>query len=180
MILSENESSKFYQLWFQLLTYVNYKYKILPNINLAFTSKGVDMDKILLIRNYLWDNDNILEEVYLNNPLNLNQEDLEILISWRKRVIGRLVILKHLKKYTVMMSEDNIYGVLGIVSPLEEMYPNYTLPILTEAVLIPFEDKIIYDGILLPYNFNFRSGAKKIINENYQKLKALKGIINSL
>ena len=60
------------------------------------------------------------------------------------------------------------------------MFPSFILPILVNAILIPFEDKIIYDSLLVPYNVSFGCGAKKGFNEEYREIKDKFGIITSL
>jgi parallel beta-helix repeat protein len=67
---------------------------------------------------------------------------------------------RHLKKYTMFIdgsSAANAYGVQGITRLLEEIVSPY-LPIYVKAVLIPFEDRIIYDSLLAPYPIHFGGG----------------------
>ncbi len=180
MNLNEKDSQRFYAIRFQLVSYINKKYNIVPNQNDLITSTGVDLQAFVPIRDKIWNNLSLLDEVYHDNPFNLAKADLEILISWKKRVKDRFIILKHLNNYTVMMTSNNLYGVIGLVSPIKEMYPFNTLPQFAEAVLIPFEDKIIYDGILLPYNVCFKSNAKAELNDAYRYLRETKGIMTTL
>jgi hypothetical protein len=61
-------------------------------------------------------------------------------------VAGRFFILRHLKKYSVFLAEEQppkAYGVLGLVSPIQEIISSWALPVLVQAVLLPFESKII-------------------------------------
>ncbi|MFA6809233.1 MAG: hypothetical protein WCR27_09610 [Eubacteriales bacterium] len=63
---------------------------------------------------------------------------------------------------------------------IDEMFPAFILPLMVEAVLLPFEGKIIYDSLLMPYQVNFGSGAKKGFQQEYRELKNKSGIITSL
>lgn len=58
-----------------------------------------------------------------------------MIASWKDRVNGKFILLKHLKKHSVFMSDD-AYGVLGIFTPLATMFPD--VPMFVEAVLVPF------------------------------------------
>lgn len=51
---------------------------------------------------------------------------------------------------------------------------------MVEAVLLPFEGKIIHDSLSMPYSINFGGGAKKGFQKKYRELKSKSGIITSL
>lgn len=54
------------------------------------------------------------------------------------------------------------------------------LPILVEAVLLPFRDQIVFDGILKPYRIIFGGGIRSNLNDVYRDAKERFGIITSL
>lgn len=180
MILTETDSKRFYKIWLNLLDYTNKKYRIEPKLKNLATSMNINPQELFPIKNKLWESNLILEEVYQNNPFNFSQEDLEIVNSWCNRVEDKFIIYKHLKNYTIMMGNNRIYGVNGIITPLEESFPSFILPIFAEAVLLPFEGIIIYDSIMMPYNISYGGGAKKAFNDNYRDLKERYGIITTL
>lgn len=60
------------------------------------------------------------------------------------------------------------------------MFPTFVLPLMVETVLLPFEGRIIYDSLIMPYSVNFGGGAKKGFQEEYRELKRQSGIITSL
>ena len=71
------------------------------------------------------------------------------------------------------------YGVLGLVNPIEEFVgPN--LPIYVSTVLLPLEGKIIYDGLIVPYNVFFGGGIGRDLNDSYRNVQERRGIITSL
>ena len=52
---------------------------------------------------------------------------------------------------------------------------------LAEALLLPFRDKIVYDGVLVGFNISFGGGVKRSLNEIYQEAKEqMGGIVTSL
>lgn len=122
----------------------------------------------------------ILDDIVTANPLQFSEADLSIVDSWRNRVSDKFILLKHLKNYSIFLGNHNIYGVTGIVSPIDEMFPAFILPLMVEAVLLPFEDRIIYDSLLMPYRVNFGGGAKKGFQKEYRELKNRSRIITSL
>lgn len=180
MNLNDIEIKRFYNVWFNLLDYTNKKYKVAPKIKNLAQSQNINPQDIVPIREKLWESNEILHEVYNNNPFGFPLADLDLVNSWNNRVSDKFVLMKHLKKYSVMMGGGRLYGVSGIVSPLTEMYPPFVLPIFVEAVLIPFEGKIIYDSFMIPYSIRFGGGAKSGFNEEYREIKNKHGIITSI
>jgi hypothetical protein len=112
----------------------------------------------------------------------LPPEDLALVASWQYRVEGNFFIVRHLKKYTVFLTErspSHAYGVLGLVSTIEEIV-GPTVPIYVKAVLLPFEDQIIYDSLLEPYSIYFGAGIRGDLNETYRNVQEREGIITTL
>jgi hypothetical protein len=80
--------------------------------------------------------------------------------SWKNFVKGEFYVFRYLKNYTIFLDVDEppkAYGVLALNSPFEKLIGPH-LPIMIETVLLPFNDKIIYDSIFLPYHIIFGGG----------------------
>ncbi|HLH60316.1 MAG TPA: hypothetical protein VKV20_01425 [Ktedonobacteraceae bacterium] len=54
------------------------------------------------------------------------------------------------------------------------------LPLYVEAVLLPFEDHIIYDSLLAPYSIYFGPGIRSTLNDSYRDAQEREGIITNL
>lgn len=180
MKLSEEGIKRFYNIWFNLLDYTNTKHNIAPKIKDLVHSDRVNPEDISPIRDRLWLDNTILDDIVAANPFQFSEADLSIINSWRNRVSDKFILLKHLKNYSIFLGNQNIYGVTGIVSPIDEMFPSYILPLMVDAVLLPFEGRIIYDSLLMPYRVSFGGGAKKGFQDEYRELKERSGIITSL
>ena len=89
---------------------------------------------------------------------------------------------RYLKKYTVFLSSEKhpvAYGVLALTQPFEELVGPY-LPVMTNTVLLPFRDKLIYDGLLGNYPVSFGGGIRRSLKETYESAKQRLGIVTSL
>ena len=64
--------------------------------------------------------------------------------------------------------------VKGLLSSWAEMLGES--PVLLEAVLIPFRDSIISDGLVVPYRICFGKGAIEDIKEVYMNAKRNRAI----
>ena len=116
------------------------------------------------------------------NPAKLPPDELEIVAGWKHVLIGDFYVFRYLKRYAVFLdakSPPKAYGVLALMDPFEEVIGPH-LPVLTEAVLLPFKNQITYDGLFHSCGISFGSGIRRGLNEDYREAKALYGIITCL
>ena len=145
MLLSPDDAALFYRAWSALLTWVNDRRSIAPRFARPTPEHPLDPSLANKIKDVVWAEDALREEFLAEGSADLGPEERDLVASWTHRVSGNFVILKHLQKHSVFLKED-AYGVLGIYTPLEMMFPS--VPVFFEAVLIPFRDVIITDGLL--------------------------------
>ncbi|MEN8246305.1 MAG: hypothetical protein ABFS43_15560, partial [Thermodesulfobacteriota bacterium] len=74
---------------------------------------------------------------------------------------------------------DEVYGVLGLYKNFDELIHRSRLPLYVQTVLLPFQGKIIYDGIFQTHNVYFGSGIKHDLKESYMIAKQNDRIIES-
>lgn len=182
MILPPHATDRFYRIWWALLRYANTQRHILPAA-LTLPPEGTltpaDGRKL---REVVWEDDSLREAFIAENPATLPPEDLGIVRSWQHRVAGTFFVLRHLKKYSVFLAEASqarAYGVVGLVSPFEEVIGPY-LPRAVQAVLLPFEDRITYDGLLSGYSVSFGAGIRRNLDVAYRNAREREGIVTSL
>lgn len=148
--LDEKDVHLYYKLYMSLLEYVNQKYHIVKNVRF-YPSIMVDPNKQVEVRNYLFDHISIIDDFIQDNPYRFNRRELAAIHDFKKGIKGHFIVLKHEKEFTVFRSDDGdkiFYGVKGLYDNLNEITANMQLPFMTDAVLLPFAGRIIYDGIL--------------------------------
>jgi hypothetical protein len=182
MILAPEETARFYRIWFALLHYVNERRGLTAPFPLTHGEATLPQENAFTLRNALWADDTLRQSFIDEDPEDLPPADLELVASWRYRVAGSFYIERYLKKHTIFISQTtptHAYGVLGLVSPVEEIVGPY-LPLYVEAVLLPFEGRIIYDSLLVPYNVFFGSGIRASLKDAYRDAQEREGIITTL
>ncbi len=184
MNLTFDEGNLFYDLYAALLSFVNWRLKVSSeqfSDSREYTSTPPEAR--VAIRDALFAHRELIDEFVRDNPANLKADDLEIVGSWKHAVVGTFYVFRYLKKYTVFLtsggSPNKAYGVLGLADPLEEVI-GPSVPRLVTTVLLPFEGRIIYDGLVSGYNIIFGGGIKRTLNEEYKQAKGAFGIITSL
>lgn len=183
MRLSREDGLLFYKLYPALLFYANQKLKLVDELASDFEHYlAVPGELRLKVRNALHAHQELIDGFVQENPANLPPDELAIVSQWKNAVIGGFYIFRYLKQYTVFLDDGSppmAYGVIAVADPIQDLV-GQNLPILTQAVLLPFKGKIIYDGLLSPYRVSFGPGIRKRLNETYKRAKEGNGIITSL
>ena len=181
MHISQEDINLFFKLHPSLLQYVNQRLNLLSEIKTPEELRTSGVENIALARKELWKRLEFIEEFIMDNPFGFSKDECAVIAGWKNVVQGKFYIFRHLKKYSVFLTETEptkAYAVCSLNTPLNEMF--WKPPIYTQAVLIPFRDRIIYDGILYPYSITFGPGFRFDLNESYREAKSTFGIIENL
>ena len=182
MLLAPEDAELFFKLHRALMCFVNQKLGILPDVSHPDEFSSLPLTEILKVRDAFLDEMDLIESFVNENPADLNDEEIEIVLSWHHSISGRFYVFRQLKNYMVFLSTDDpptVYGVVALTDSFEDML-GPSLPRLAEAVLMPFKDQIVYDGLLRGYNISFGGGIKRNLNESYREAKERLGIVTSL
>jgi hypothetical protein len=182
MLLSQDDAELFFRLHGLLMCFVNERLQIIPDIGTPDEFSALPPRTRFEVRNAFLDEIDLIESFVDENPANLSDEETDIVLSWQHQVSGRFYAFRQLKKYMVFLPTDGppvAYGVVALTEPFESLIGPY-LPVLTETVLMPFKDKIVYDGLLSTYNISFGGGIKRSLNDSYREAKERLGIVTSL
>jgi hypothetical protein len=181
--LSTAETELFYKLHNLWLAFANRELQIMPKDIPAEQIRRQPIELVARLRDAAYARPDLLEQYLADNPDRLPPDELLIVAGWRHRLEGEFYIMRHLKAYSVLMSlmePIHLYGVLGLYDPIEVVLGGAPLPVLVEAVLLPFRDRIIYDGLLRPYPIAFGRTLRSGLNKTYSRLKEREGIIEAL
>jgi hypothetical protein len=183
MLLDPLDLELFFRLHRTLMFFVNQRLEVLPD-NLASPEAFATLAPQLRleVRDALRGHIDLIRSFVEENPPHLPDDELAIVRGWQHLVAGKFYVFRELKQYTVFLSTGEppvAYGVLALSQPFEELVGPY-LPVLTETVLLPFKDKVVYDGLLNTYRISFGPGIRRSLNESYQEARARQGILTSL
>ncbi len=182
MQLPIQQTQRFYSIWRPLLYFANEQRRIVPSLLGADETTTLPAQEVVKIRDAIWADNSLREAFITQNPAGLSASDLALVDSWSYRLQGKFYVFRHLKKHSIFIDDKDpagVYAVLGLYSPIAEVVGPY-LPVLVQAVLLPFEDQIIYDGLVLPYNVMFGPGIRGNLKHIYEDAKERGDIITSL
>jgi hypothetical protein len=183
MKLSQDDADFFFRLMWGLQLFVNRRLGLLPKINTPEKYARLATPEKLEVRNALFEHPELIAEYVTSNPDRLPAEELEIVESWQRFIAGEFMVERFLKKGAIFIgSHDppNVYLVLGLHSSIEEILPAYGAPYYAKTVLLPFRERIIYDGLLESYSVIFGSGIRSSLREAYLRAKQRGEIIENL
>ena len=181
MKLSEENTNLFYKLMWGVQFYLNQQLQVRPNIPSAQEYAALPMSDKAAVRDALWKNPKLIDAYLDLNPDHLPAEEKEIICKWKQFIADTFHIFRFLKNYTIFIGKrSQVYGVMGLNNNLAELFIGRPLPILVEAVLLPFKGQIIYDGLLRPHDIFFGSGVRSDLNETYMIAKQKGRIITTL
>ena len=180
MNLPDNERRLFLKLYNSLLVFVNNKYKIIEVLTRPDEIFDQAPEDIERLKEKLYSDPGQIDSYVRENPFGFSSEELKIISSWRHFIKGRFYLVRFMKSYAVFLDERNpakAYGVKGLAMQWDLVT---NLPRIVEATLIPFKDKIIFDGAFSCYNLFFGPEMKRSILDRFRQAKARYGIITSL
>src|SRR5271166_1167593 len=183
MLLEPQDVVLFFRLHRALMFFVNQRLKVIPD-KLATPEEfaALSPEVRLTVRDALNARLDLIESFVDENPAHLSDDELDIVRTWRHLVASRFYVFRELKKYTVFLSTTDPpidYGVLALSQPFEDLIGPY-LPVMTQTVLLPFKDKIVYDGLMSSYSISFGPGIRRSLNESFKEAKLRHGIVTSL
>ena len=181
MRLPASEVERFYRLYFAVLCSANQQLGLAPQVTTIPQIMAMPQEEQYALRQGMYAHREVLATFVQANPARFSDEDLAIVDSWRHFVQGQFYVLRHLKAYTIFLDAAEVpkaYGVLALHDDLPTMFPR--VPFLIETVLLPFKDRIIYDGQCQYYNIVFGGGITRRLNDSYQQAKAHPGIMTTL
>ena len=181
MKVAQEDADLFFRLMWNLQFYVNQQRRILSGVESVEEYVHLSMSDKIEVRDALWEDPTLIDAYVEKNPDGLSIEELGIIRKWKRFVAGTFSIFRFLKKHTIFIGEKSqVYGVLGLHDTLEEVFWGRRPPIMVEAVLLPFQGKIIYDGVLTGYNVVFGGGIRAGLKEEYMAAKQNRRIITTL
>jgi hypothetical protein len=180
MQLSEEDADLFFNLMWSLQLYVNQDHQIYPQVSTFDAYTGMSTQDKKPVRDALYADIDIIDAFIADNPQNIPDDKLEIVAGWKQFIEGKFFIERLLKRYAVFIRDGQVYGVLGLFDPIEEVIAPHKPPLYVKTVLLPFKGQIIYDGLIASYGISFGGGVKRELKETYMTAKQNRRILTTL
>ena len=179
MRLNEQEYNQYLSIHPKLIYYVGQKKNLIPARTTFEEFLNYSAKDKFPVRNALYENMHMLETYIKEHTNELSEEDKEIIREFKHFKKGIFYVIKLLKKYALFMDEKYVYGVYALNDPFEMFWGN-NLPVMVQAVLLPYKGKIIYDGLISNYPIHLGGGIRSSIKNSYALMEGRYGVITEL
>lgn len=164
--LSSKEADLFYKLYFALLEFTNNQYQIEGTVKKIYMQKNIDPKSIYTIIEFLWENkEKIIDQFIEENPFHFNAKELSMIELFKYGFQRDFVIARFDRRYAAFICEEKAYMVKGVRCNLDKIISYQSLPTMVNAVLLPFNGHIIYDGIIRSMSMHFGPSFEQMIEE---------------
>ncbi|MBE9061951.1 hypothetical protein [cf. Phormidesmis sp. LEGE 11477] len=180
MKLSPADAQRFMSLMLPLQWYVNQEAQILPEVKDFESFCATEAEDKIQVRDYLFAHTELINRFVQDNPEDIDKEGLETISSWKNYIFGDFYIERFLKKYSIFIADDDtVYGVLGLTSGPSDFIDKRNLPIRVQTILLPFQNKIVYDGFFRFYSVLFGRGISSSLKQVYLIAKDNNAIVQT-
>jgi uncharacterized protein (DUF4415 family) len=182
VLLSPEDAAQFLRLYPALLGFVAGRLGGVEGVRDLASFRTGSGEAKAKARDRLYENLHLLDAYVSENPDGWSDTELELIAAWRRALRGTFIALRDRKKFTLLLDErepPKVYGVLGLTTELVDLLP-LPLPVMLQAVLLPWKGQIVCDGLVVPYNVILGGGIRQNAEESYRQAKAERGIITSL
>lgn len=175
MILTYEQADRFYTLINALLGYANERFEVVRELPLPI----VDLEsqsKAALVAETLWDSVGIIDDFVRENPFDLPKRFLDTALAWKDALTGSFVFMGHEDGRALLMGDEDVFAVAGIQLEPSELLDEW--PDVVRATLLPFDDLIVYDGMLNVLGIEFNSEAAASAQADFKERRA-KGLVRT-
>ena len=180
MTLTNKEYKEFLKTHLDLLFYVGHKKSVLPKDVSLKKFLNLDLQIKFKCRETLFEDENIIDEYIASNFDHLTTDQIKILGGFKKKIRSSFVIFKCLTNYAIFIDtkDNSFYAVKALGDSFDTFFDNF--PVNISTTLIPFKDKIIYDGFIQSSRVYYGRNMTETMNEDYKKAKRNKEILTSI
>lgn len=181
MQLSPEDASLFFKLMPALQTFANQQLRIVDGLRDIRDYRTISDQERIELRNAVYDeNPKVIEDFVRENPFLFSQEELEIVSGWINYVNDSFFIAQLTKKHAIFVQDEDVFAVLALAQPLQDILRGAPIPVYVKTVLLPFKGQIIYDGLLEGHSIFFGPGISTSIKNRVRIAKQRGEIIESL
>jgi len=180
MQISSDDAALFFKLMPALQVFANRQLQIIKKLDNVEQYQKISNEQRVKLRNAVYKRPELIDGFVQENPSGFTTEELEIVSGWKNFIAGDFYIERILKKHAIFVGDNKVFAVLALTEPFRQVLGGMPLPMYIKTVLLPFREKIIYDGLIEGYNIYFGGGVSTSMSNMYQAAKMQGKIIESL
>lgn len=172
--LSEDDCVVFYDVFFGLLEFANKTLRV-SDLKRLRNKKHLDTMKVVEIRDALFlEHLELIDAFVKQNPFHFDARRLKIVEGFKRGIFDTFLVVSYKEDGTIVIGQnDKGYKVLGLYSNIDEILYEFDLPLVSRMLLLPFEGKIICDGLIETTPMNIGPNMRKNLIEEMKHIKII-------
>jgi len=168
------------------LAYVNTEFDVIDGVSSYNDLKERPTQELRPVRQQLYETntEQVIGDFVDENPAGLSSGELETVDQWTEFEHGDFIVVRHLEDYAVFLDWEDpprAFGVNAVWASFTEFWSEDALPVMvSETVLLPFDDMIVTDAWMAIQQIVFGGTISTDIDDAYEEAKHRFGIIESL
>jgi len=180
MILDRQEYFEYIEVHLQLLYFVGKSQNIISSDTDIIKSMNLDQQIKMKCRDKLNENIELIGEYFKASFDTLTTNQIEIIEGFKKKKESDFIIFKCFAKYAILIdtADNKMYEVKALSDGFNSFFSEF--PVLCHMTILPFKDKIIYDGFLTSKEVYFGKNPTREMSIMYKQAKIDKTIITMI
>ena len=182
MLLEAKEGDQFHRLYQPLLAFAAARVGGVAGVTDLASFRKASIETKAQVRDALYDHPDLNAEYADTVTGTPDESQAPVIRSWKNFVRGTFTVERDLKRHTIFIrnaSPEVAYGVLGLTTEIVDLLPA-PLPVMVEAVLLPWKGRIVCDGMVSSYSVILGSGIRASLRETYRRARQDGKIITTL
>lgn len=145
------DAKRFFRIYYQLLGYTNRCLELVDGVKEGPDIDDVSVSELLTIRDGLYDHDGLIQGFVWNADDDLDQPDRKLAASWRSYEYSEFLVRQYTRGYAEFIDiwgPHRLYAVKSLRQSFKQM--GLEPPEVVSAVLLPYEGRIVADGVVEP------------------------------
>lgn len=165
MYLTDDQSHRFYDLLDSLTVYANGAFGVTDRGRLLGPDGRFNSQERAAVHERIWADSTIIDDYIEDNPLGLPPRELAQMHRWKQRLTGPELLLGFDERGRALFSVgERRVAVQGITQDITEVIVEQP-PTIVYVTLLPFDDVIVYDSLVMPMPVDFGPGFRAMLKE---------------
>jgi hypothetical protein len=180
MILDKQEYFEYIEVHLRLLYFVGKSQNIISSDTDISQFMNLDQQIKMKCRDKLNENIALIDEYFKASFDTLTTDQIKILEGFKKKKESDFIIFKCFAKHAILIdtTDNKMYAVKALSDGFDSFFSEF--PVVCHMTILPFKDKIIYDGFLNSKEFYFGKNPTMEMSMMYKQAKIDKTIITML
>lgn len=179
MHLTDEQAGRFYDLLDSLTVYANAAFGVTDPNRLLGPDGRFNPQERAAVHEKVWADPTIIDDYIEDNPLGLPPRELAQMSRWKLQLTGPELLLGFDEKGRALFSlGDRRVAVQGITQDVTEVIVEQP-PTIVHVTLLPFDDVIVYDSLVMPMPVDFGPGFLTMLESEAEEARNLPLIENA-